>query len=172
MSHNLCERVLPKAWYAVRVRSRFEQVVSTALREKGYEEFVPLVRSRRRWSDRVKELRLPLFPGYVFCRFEAHRKTPILACPAVFDILAFANRPAAIPNEEIQAVRAMVESRLAVEPYPFLNLGQRIRIERGPLAGIEGLIVEIKNHYRLVASVTLLQRSVCVEIDREWAAKA
>ena len=61
MSHNLCERVLPKAWYAVRVRSRFEQVVSTALREKGYEEFVPLVRSRRRWSDRVKELRLPLF---------------------------------------------------------------------------------------------------------------
>ena len=155
-------------WYGVRVRSRFEQVSSASLRSKGYQEFVPLVRSRRRWSDRVKDVHMPLFPGYVFCSFNPLRTLPVLQSPGVVGIISFDGRPAAIPEEEIQAVRAMVDSTLAVCPHPFLKSGQKIRVNRGPLAGVEGLIVEIKKTFRLVASIGLLQRSIAVEIDRDW----
>ena len=156
------------AWYGVRVRARFEQTASAAFRGRGYEEYVPVVRSRRRWSDRIKELQTPLFPGYVFCRFDPGWKVPILECPGVLNIIGFANHAAPIPDEEIQAVRAMVRSGLPVQPYPFLKAGQKVHVERGPLAGVEGLIVEVKKEFRLVVSITLLQRSISAEIDREW----
>ncbi len=158
-------------WYAVRVRSRFEQVTSAVLRSKGYEEFVPLVRTRRSWSDRIKELQVPLFPGYVFCRFNVTHRLPILQAPGVVTLVGFGTSPIPIPDEEIQAVRAMVQSGLHVQPYPFLRAGQKIRIDRGPLSGVEGVVVELKKHFRLVASVSLLQRSVSVEIDREWVSR-
>lgn len=155
-------------WYAVRVRSHFEQVTSAFLRSKGYEEFVPLVLTRRRWSDRMKELQVPLFPGYVFCRFDAARRLPVVQAPGFVTLVAFGTHPVPIPEEEIQAVQAMVQSGLRVQPYPFLRAGQKVRIDRGPLSGVEGVVVELKKHFRLIATVTLLQRSVSVEMDREW----
>jgi transcription antitermination factor NusG len=156
-------------WYAVRVRSHCEHMASSMLESKGYERFLPLVRSRRRWSDRVKELQVPLFPGYVFCQFDAAHRVPVLECPGVVGIVGFGSHPVAIPGDEIRSIQTMLASSLHVEPYPFLAPGQKIRIDCGPLAGVEGVVVEMKNHFRLVASVTLLQRSVSVEIDREWA---
>jgi transcription antitermination factor NusG len=139
------------------------------LQAKGYEHFLPEVRSRRRWSDRTKEIQAPLFPGYVFCRFNAAHRVPVLESAGVVGIVGFGSLLAPIPAEEILAVETMLRLCKHVEPYPFLREGQRIRIERGPLAGVEGIVVELKNSFRLVASVTLLQRSVSVEIDREWA---
>lgn len=155
-------------WYAVRVRSRFEQAAAAVMRVKGFEEFVPVVRTRRRWSDRVKELKAPMFAGYVFCRFDAQRRNAILECPGVFNIVSFANQPIPVPDDEIQAVKVMVQSTLPLAPYPFIEAGQKVRIDWGPLAGVEGVVVEVKKEFRLVASITLLQRSVSVEINRDW----
>ena len=117
----------------------------------------------------MKELQAPLFPGYVFCRFDAARRTPILECAGVAGIVGFGKQLAPIPAEEIASIQAILESSLPFQPYPFLAPGQKICIERGPLAGVEGVVVGVKNGFRLVASVTLLQRSVSVEIEREWA---
>jgi transcription antitermination factor NusG len=156
-------------WYAVRCRSKCEGVASSMLQAKGYQQFLPLVRSRRRWSDRTKELQVPLFPGYVFCHFDAAHRVPVLQSAGVAGIVSFGPLLAPIPADEIQAVETMLRLCHHVEPYPSLPIGQKIRIDHGPLAGAEGVVVTLKNGFRLVASVTLLQRSVSVEIDRDWA---
>jgi transcription antitermination factor NusG len=145
-------------------------VASTTLRGKGYEEFLPLYRSRRRWSDRVKDLELPLFPGYLFCRFDvSDRLMPILTTPGVIGIVGAGKLPIPVDLEEIEAIRAILRSGLAAQPWPLLRAGSKVYIERGPLAGLEGIITNTEKVYRLIVSVSLLQRSVAVEIDREWA---
>ena len=159
-----------RCWYAIRVQSKFENLASVTLHGKGYEEFLPLYRSRRRWSDRVKELDLPLFPGYLFCRFDVHdRLLPILTTPGVISIIGAGKTPVPIDDEEIGAIRAILCSGLLTQPWPFLRVGSKVYIERGPLAGVEGIITNTDKVYRLIVSVSLLQRSVAVEIDREWA---
>ena len=155
-------------WFAIRIRSRNEKLVALALHSKGYEVFLPLYASQRHWSDRVKELELPLFPGYLFCRFDVQRRLPILKTPGVIDILGFSKTPAPVDETEIAAIQSIVASRLSAEPWPFLQVGQTVRVERGPLLGMEGIMVALKKPYRLVVSVTLLNRSVAVEIDRDW----
>jgi transcription antitermination factor NusG len=155
-------------WFAIRVRSRNEKIIASALHSKGYEVFLPLYDSKRRWSDRVKELELPLFPGYLFCRLDIQKRLPILKTPGVIDILGFSKTPVPIDETEIAAIQSIVASRLNAEPWPFLKVGQTVRVERGPLLGLEGILVALKKPYRLVASVTLLNRSVAVEIDRDW----
>ena len=158
-----------QSWYAIRVRSRFERVASATLAGKGYEEFLPLYRARRRWSDRSKELDLPLFPGYLFCRFDVQeRLLPILTTPGVISITGAGRIPVPIPDPEILAIQIMIGSGLCVQPWPLLSVGSKVLIERGPLAGIEGVLLNADKRYRLVVSVSLLQRSVAVEIDRDW----
>jgi len=152
-------------WYAIRVQSRFEAVVSEILRGKGYEEFLPLYHDRRRWSDRIKELDLPLFPGYLFGRFDFNRRLPILTIPGVVGIVTAGKNPIPVPDDEILAVRHVIVSGLPARPWPFLTAGCRVLIERGPLSGLEGIIINTDKKYRLVLSVALLQRSVAVEID-------
>ena len=157
-------------WYALQVQSGLASVASTVLRGKGYEEFLPVYCSRRRWSDRVKKIDLPLFPGYLFCKFDPQdRLVPVLTTPGVIGIVGAGRKPIPVPEEEIEAVRRVLLSGLAAQPWPFLGVGSRIYIESGPLAGIEGIVTNVDKVYRLVVSVTLLQRSVAVEIDRYWA---
>jgi transcription antitermination factor NusG len=154
-------------WYVIRLRSNFEKVATSSLKDRGYETFLPLYRTRRKWSDRVKEIEAPLFPGYTFCRFDAGLKLPILQCPGVISILEAPAGPIPVPDSELAAVRLMLDSGLAFDAYPFLQQGQPVMVERGPLRGTEGLVVRIKGNYRLVISVFLLQRSVSAEIDRD-----
>ena len=155
-------------WYALRVRSNFEWAVNAALAGKDYEAFLPTYRTRRRWSDRTKEIDAPLFRGYTFCRFDPARRLPILTTPGVVSIIGSSAGPIQVDEREIASVRGMVASGVVVGPWPFLREGQFVAVEHGPLAGVEGIIVSFKNQYRLVVSVTLLQRSVAVEIDRDW----
>ena len=158
------------SWYAIQIQSKLGTVASATLRGKGYEEFLPLYRSRRRWSDRIKELDLPLFPGYLFCRFNvSDRLMPILTTPGVIGIIGAGKTPVPVFEEEIEAIRAILRSGLAAQPYPFLRAGSKVYIEAGPLAGVEGIVTNTDKVYRLIVSVGLLQRSVAVEIDREWA---
>lgn len=157
-----------KPWYAVRVRSRFEFATSNILRDKGLEYFLPFYRSRRRWSDRVKELDVPLFSGYVFCQFDASSPLRVLTTPGVIDIVSAGRIPVPVDEDEISALRDICSSGLPLEPWPYLEVGRRILIERGPLAGTEGVVVEMKGQWRLVASISILHRSVAAEIDRDW----
>jgi len=156
-------------WFALRIRSKHEVMVATALHSKGYEEFLPLYRSRRRWSDRFKETHRPLFPGYVFCRFDVNRRLPILVTPAVMLIVGSGKTPLPVDDAEIATLQSIVKSGLKAQPWPFLQVGQRVRIDQGALEGIEGVLLGLRKPHRLVVSVTLLQRSVAVEIDDQWA---
>lgn len=155
-------------WYAIRVRSRFERFVSASLSGKGYDQYLPLYRSRRKWSDRVKDIDLPLFPGYLFCRFDAEVRLPILTTVGVISIVGNGKVPIAVPDQEIGAIQTMIGSDLHVQPWPQLVVGSKVLIEEGPLKGLEGVALDVKKKFRLFVSVPLLQRSVSVEIDREW----
>jgi len=158
-----------RLWYAIRIQSKLEGLASATLRGKGYEEFLPLYRSRRRWSDRVKQLDLPLFPGYLFCRFDVHdRLLPILTTPGVISIIGAGKTPIAVSDQEIASVQAILRSGLPARPWPCLTVGSKVLLERGPLAGIEGIVLNVDKAFRLVVSVPLLQRSVAVEIERDW----
>lgn len=154
-------------WFAVTVKPHHEKTVSVVLRNKGLEEFLPLYRVRNRWSDRVKELHLPLFPSYVFCRFAFAHRLRVLTIPSVTGIVGFGGEPAPIPDDEIGAVQKLVVSGLPLGPWPFLKVGQHIRITRGALHDVEGILIQLKDSCRVVVSVELLQRSVAVTIDRD-----
>jgi transcription antitermination factor NusG len=158
----------PRQWFAVRVKSQRERSVAEAIGSKGFEEFLPLYEARRRWSDRVKSLELPLFPGYVFCRLDPIQRLPILTVPGVLHFVGIGKTPAPVDESEIAAIQTAVRSGLRVEPWEFLEVGQRVRMEEGPLAGLEGILTEVRKQYRVVVSLTLLKRSVSVEIDRHW----
>jgi transcription antitermination factor NusG len=155
-------------WFALRVKSRSEKIVSTIARNKGFEEFLPLYQSRRRWSDRFKSVEVPLFPGYVFCRLNPEFRLPLLTIPGVLSFVGIGKVPVPIDDAEMAAIQTAIGSGLLAEPYPFLEVGQRVRIAEGPLAGVEGLLVEVRKQQRLAVSVSLLKRSVAVEIDRHW----
>jgi transcription antitermination factor NusG len=155
-------------WYAVRVKSNFEHNVACSLRSKGYEEFLPTYRSRRRWSDRIKDIDKPLFSGYVFCRLDIKARLPLLMTPGVVNIVGIGKVSIPIPTEEIEAVRAIANSSLLASPWPFLHVGQRVRLTDGPLTDVEGSLIKLRNQWRVVVSIMLLQRSVAVEVDASW----
>ena len=156
-------------WFAVQTRPRWEQPVCGILENKGYELFLPLYKSRRFWSDRIKEVILPLFPGYLFCRLTLEQRTlPLLTTPGVRKIVGIGRQPTPIPDFEIAAVQALVKSALLSHPYPFLRVGQQVRMRHGPLEGLEGILIGSKKHYRFIVSVEMLQRSVAVEVDGAW----
>jgi transcription termination/antitermination protein NusG len=154
-------------WYALRVKPRFEKLVHEHLERKGYEAFLPSYLSRNRWSDRVKQVRLPLFSGYTFCRFDVNARLPILITPGVQFIVGVGRSPVAVEPSEIETIRLAVNSGQPIRPWPFINVGQRVEIERGPLQGLCGIVLRVKNIDRLIISVSLLMRSVAVEIDHE-----
>lgn len=152
-------------WWAVYTRHQHEKVVAGLLSAKGFEVFLPLYESKRRWKDRDKMLSLPLFPCYLFVRGELDRRLQVVMTAGVHMILCNGEQVANVPEAEIQAIRKAVEAPLQVEPHPFLLCGERVRVKRGTLEGVEGILVRKKNQYRLVLSVEMLAQSVDVEID-------
>ena len=155
------------AWFVLTAKSRHEKVVSENLRGKGLESFVPLYRARRRWTDRIQSVDLPLFPGYVFCRFSYMSRLPVLNTPGVTSVVGFSDVPTPVADEEISRIQAIQASGLPAQPWPYLRVGQMARIERGALAGLEGVLIREKDALRVVVSVELLRRAVAVEIDRD-----
>ena len=155
-------------WFALRVRSNFEQTSARLLRCQGYEEFVPTYSARRQWTDRTKIVDLPLFPGYIFCRLNPWTLAPVLRTPGVVSVVACGLTPTPVGDEEVEAIRTLIATRTRFEPIPYLTVGQRLEVTRGPLAGLSGTLVSVKNGYRIVLSINLLQRSVAAEIDESW----
>jgi transcription antitermination factor NusG len=162
-------RVFP--WFALQVRTQHERGVAEFLRGGGYEWFLPLYKCRKRWSDRVKEVEIPLFPGYLFCRFNPSERLPILKTPGVIQIIGCNRQPAEIDESEIRAIQTLVHSGMASQPWPYLSMGDRLQIESGPLRGMSGILTNFKGKHRLIVSITLLQRAVAVEIDAALVTK-
>jgi len=151
-------------WYVLYVKPRHEKHVSGILRGKQYEEMLPLYTKQTR--SRVTDL--PLFPGYVFCRFNASDRLPILTVPGVVNIVSLAGTPIPVADGEIEALQRMIQHGLSREVWPSLPAGSRVTISRGPMKGIEGVVVKHRNVLRVIITVTLLQRNVAVELDRGW----
>jgi transcription antitermination factor NusG len=137
------------------------------LANHGLESFLPLYRSIRFWKDRRKELELPLFPGYVFVHASLNDRVRLLQVPGIVQFIAFNGQPAPVPECEIESLRRTLAAHLGAEPYPYLKLGRRVRLRGGPLAGLEGVLVDKKRKLRFVLSIDLIQRSVAVEVDAE-----
>lgn len=154
-----------RTWCALYTRYQHEKVIAETLKEKGFEVVLPLYESVRRWNDRNKVLSLPLFPCYVFVRGGVTRRLDVLKTPGVNMILTQGNKVATIPDAEIDAVRKAVTGPHRVEPHPFLKCGERARIKRGVLVGVEGILIRKKNLCRLVLSVDMVAQSVAIEID-------
>ncbi len=152
-------------WCALYTRHQHEKTVASILSTKGLEVFLPTYRTVHRWKDRNKQLELPLFPSYLFFKYEENRRVQILSTPGVHMILTTGNAPAVIPTEEINAIQRAGEGPLRLEPHPFLKCGDTVRIKSGPLVGLEGFVSRKKDVFRLVLSVEMLGRSAAVEID-------
>ena len=152
-------------WVAVYTVARHEKAVARQLEERGIETFLPLYRSLHRWKDRKKEIDLALFPSYVFVRILTRHKLAVLQVPGVVNIVSFNGELAALPEQEINALRHGLNNHLYAEPCPYLKVGKHVRVIRGPMVGAEGILSRKKDRYRFVISVDVLMRSVAVEVD-------
>ncbi len=152
-------------WYAVYTKSRHEQMVKRQLDSKGIEGFLPVFSKVSQWRDRKKTIQVPLFPGYLFVRIPIVTRLHVLTAFGVVALVGDGCAPLPIPDEQITNIQKFLDTGLKYDPHPYLKVGQRVRILEGPLSGVEGILTRKKNLSRLVLSVDLIQRSVCVEID-------
>ena len=156
---------LDPRWYAIYTNANHEKRVAQQLGQRSIEHLLPLYDSVRRWKDRRVRLQMPLFPGYVFVRFALRDRLQVLQIPSVAHLVSFSGHPAPVPDGDIQSIQNCLNRNHNVEPYPYLQVGRRARVKRGPLQGLEGIILRRKNRTRLILSFDLIMRSVAVEID-------
>jgi transcription antitermination factor NusG len=154
------------SWFALQIRSRWEGTTAGLLRGKGLETLLPTYTTKRQWSDRCKVVEAPLFPGYVFCRFDVHDRLPVLITPGVISVVGRGKTPVAVDDAEIFSIQAAIGSGIHMEPWPYVEIGERVRIQDDVLDGMEGILTSFRGSHRVVISVTLLRRSVALEIDR------
>lgn len=159
------DSLLEPRWFAAYVCTRHEKSVAAELGARSVEHFLPLFSSVRRWKDRRVTLELPLFPGYVFVRLALRERLRVLQIPSVVRLVGFNGLPTALPDEDIEILRAGLGQSWRVQPHPFLQIGRRVRIVAGPFAGLEGVLQRKKSELRVVVSVELIQRSVAVEVE-------
>jgi transcription elongation factor/antiterminator RfaH len=155
-------------WYALHVHTRKEGFIASQLANQNIECFLPKFKSLRKWSDRMKEVELPLFPSYLFCRFDFQNRRPVVMTPGVLQIVGNGRTAVPVPDEEISAIQTAVASGLPHQPWPYIEVGEKVRVTYGTLAGLEGILVNLKGNHRVVLSVSLLQRSVALEVDLAW----
>lgn len=156
-------------WFALRVKSRHEHVVALAVQEKGFDEFLPLYERTVRWSDRFNTTPSPLFPGYLFCRLSAEDRLSILTIPGALYFVANGRKPIPVDNVEIHALQLAVRAKLNPEPIAFVAHRPTLLVNGGPLAGVQGFLLETTKR-KLVISLSSLQRSVAIEMEPQWIA--
>jgi transcription antitermination factor NusG len=154
-------------WYALTVKPQHEKSVAEQLAAKSLESYLPLYRAKRRWSDRVKVIELPLFSRYLFCRFDFESRLKVLQITSINRIVGFGGQPYPIEDRIIHDLKTVVGSGLPCNPWPLLRMGQRVRVCEGPLEGTEGILVREKAGYRVVINVEILNRAVAVEVERD-----
>ncbi len=152
-------------WYAIWTRSRHEQVVRTQLDDKHVPAFLPTLTKWSRWKDRRKQIEVPLFPGYVFARFDASERLAVMKCSGVVSIVSINGAPAPVPDNEIDAVRTLVTSTLPYDPCPTIKTGTMVEVIHGPLKGVIGRLTRKGSQARLVLAVNLIGQGVSVQVD-------
>jgi len=157
-------------WYALHVHARKEAFVASQLEGNGLECFLPTYKSIRKWSDRVKEVQQPLFPSYLFSRFDYQDRRAVVMTSGVLQVVGNGQTAIPISDEEITAIQTSVASGLSHQPWPYIEVGERVRVAHGTLNGLEGILINFKGNHRVVLSVGLLQRSVAFEVDLAWLA--
>jgi len=156
-----------ESWFALQVTPRHELRVDAMLAWQGYGHFLPSAKMRHQWSDRIKVIEQPLFPGYVFCR--SHESVLVKlarSTPGVIRAVCFGGKPHPVADEEIASLQRIVRSERDVSSFPYSTIGQRVQIIAGPLTGITGVITEFKKRHRLVISLDIIMKSISVEIDQ------
>lgn len=156
---------LHASWYAAYTSARHEKKVAAQMQGNNIRFFLPLYRSKRRWKDRRKELELPLFPGYVFVHIALKDRLRVLQIPGVVQLVGFGGKPASLPDAEIDALSRALAGGICANPHPYLQVGRKVRVSDGPMAGMEGILVRRKEKFRVVLSIHLIQRSIALEID-------
>jgi transcription antitermination factor NusG len=151
-------------WYALYTCANHEKKAAAEISRRGVESYLPLYQVARRWSDRRVEIEMPLFPGYVFVHLALCDRLRVLQVPGVVRLVGFGGLPSALPREEMDALRAGLNG-VRAKPHPFLTVGKRVRIKRGPLAGMRGILLRRKGCLRVVLSIDLIMRSVMVDAD-------
>ena len=156
----------PFQWFAVYLRSRHEKAVNEEMHARGIETFLPLREILSQWKDRKRRVQVPLFGGYIFVHVPIRqRRLDVLNVPGVVRIIGLNNAPEPVPDQEIEAVQAFLNTTIRYDPYPYLTVGRRVEIKRGALKGVEGILLKKKNKFTFVLSVHLIQQSVALEID-------
>jgi transcription antitermination factor NusG len=155
-------------WYALQVNCRKELFIASRIEARGLECLVPSYKSIRKWSDRTKEIQQALFPGYLFCRFDYENRQAIVKTAGVVQVVGNGRTAIPIPDAEIAALQLAVSSGLSAQPWPYLKTGEQVRVNYGHLSGLQGILINFKGNHRVVLSVTLLQRSVALEVDLAW----
>ena len=170
-------------WCALLVRARHEKTTQSALEARGLETFLPLYSNRHIYGNRTREFRVPLFPGYVFCRFmlepdaqsmpeagsvngpHSVNEEPSLTKQSLLHAAGTGRAPVPVDERELAAIRVALNSPFTITPHHYVRLGRPGRIRSGPLAGIEGIVIEVKGGLILILSITSLERSIAVELD-------
>jgi transcription antitermination factor NusG len=156
---------LPQFWYAVFTRSNHEKRVAGYCATRQIEHFLPLYHVVHNWTNNRKAaLDLPLFPGYLFVRMAPRERLQVLGAPGALCLVGRGNAPTPLPDFEIESLRNSLQQR-SFEPHPYLAVGARVRIRKGSLAGMEGVVVRKKNSVRVVLTLDLIMQSVAVEVD-------
>jgi len=152
-------------WYAVYTRANHEKRVADQFACRSVEHFLPQYESVRRWKDRRVRLQLPLFPGYLFVHLAEQERLRVLQVPGVVRLVGFHGAPTPMPEEDLERIQQFLGQGWRAEPHPYLQTGRRARVVRGPLAGMEGIVLRRKNRSRLVLSFDLIHRSMAIETD-------
>jgi transcriptional antiterminator NusG len=156
-----------QSWFAVQTKPRHEKRVTAELEEKGVVAFLPMLSEVHQWSDRKRQVDLPLFTTYVFVRIGGDRssRARILQTNGVFCFVGVRGMGIPIPDEQIETIQAIVREKIPFSAYPFLNVGQKVRVRGGSLDGICGVLSAINNDRSLIVSIDSIQRSLAIRID-------
>src|SRR5579872_3789451 len=139
-------------WFALQIRTRWEGATAELLRAKGLETLLPTFTTKRKWSDRLKVVEAPVFPGYVFCRFDVHNRLPVLITPGVISVVGRGKTPIAVDDAEVLSIQAAIRAGARMEPWPYLEIGERVRVEGDVMDGMEGILASFKGSHRVVIS--------------------
>jgi transcription antitermination factor NusG len=154
-------------WYALRTRSRHERVVIQQLSAQGFETFLPTITETHRWSDRKKQVEVPLFSGYTFVRFaySHEERVRVLRAHGTVGLVGMQGVGVAIPDSQIDDIRKLLLNKVPLRKHGFLRIGQRVRIRGGALDGVEGILTAENGDRSLVISVDPIQRSLSIRVE-------
>lgn len=154
-------------WYALKTRYRHEKKVNERLQRKGVTSYLPLYSTNDNWNNRKKKVTEPLFSCYVFVKIPLKERLPVLQTEGAIRLVSFNNVPAPIPENQIDAIRQILQENMSFQKENYLALGKRVEVIHGPLKGIKGIVQKIKDQSRLVISIDFFQQSFSVNIDAE-----